>query len=142
MSFNIYLTFDGNCHEAFDFYKSVFGGDFVVRQTFGDGPSDMGVTGADKDRIMHVSLPVGSSMLMGSDTTTNSTAQLIVGTNFSVSTVGESKEQCNELVGKLIEHGEAKMPLQETFWGSYFGMCRDQFDINWMINFDLGVDHS
>ena len=57
MSFNVYLTFDGNCREAFEFYRSVFGGEFSVIMTFGDGPPDMGVPEAEKDRIMHVSLP-------------------------------------------------------------------------------------
>ena len=98
----------------------------------------MGVTGKDKDRIMHVSLPVGSSTLMGSDTTQGSDGPLVVGTNFSISIAGENKEYCDRLFGKLIAAGEVKMPMQETFWGSYFGMCRDQFGINWMINFDMG----
>ncbi len=144
MSLNIYLTFDGNCREAFDFYKSVFGGDFVICQTFGDGPAEMGitVTAADKDRIMHVSLPVGSSTLMGSDTTEESAGSLSIGTNFSISIDGDSKEHCDELFGKLTDGGEVKMPLQETFWGSYFGMCRDQFDINWMVSFETGEAQS
>ena len=142
MSFNIYLTFDGNCREAFEFYRSVFGGDFVAFETFGNGPPDMNVADADKDRVMHVSLPVGTTTLMGSDTTTKPDAPLIVGTNFSISIVGESKQHCDEIFGKLIEGGEVKMPLQETFWGSYFGMCRDRFDVNWMINYDMGKDFS
>jgi len=139
MSLNIYLTFDGNCREAFEFYRSVFGGDFVVCHTFGDGPPDMEVADVDKDRIMHVSLPTGSSTLMGSDTTQGSAGSLVVGTNFSISIVGESKQHCDEVFARLIVGGETKMPLQETFWGSYFGMCRDRFDINWMINFDMGM---
>ena len=142
MSLNIYLTFDGNCREAFDFYKSVFGGEYAAFQTFGDGPPDMGVTGVDKDKIMHVSLPVGSSTLMGSDTTQDSAGTLIVGTNFSVSIVGESKDHCDNVFGKLLAGGVEKMPLQETFWGSYFGMCCDKFGINWMINFDMGNNRS
>lgn len=142
MLLNVYLTFDGNCRAAFDFYKSVFGGDFVVCQTFGDGPPDMGVTGAEKDHIMHVSLPVGSSTLMGSDTTGESAGTLSIGTNFSISIDGESKEHCDDLFGKLTDSGEVTMPLQETFWGSYFGMCRDQFGINWMLSFETGEARS
>jgi len=138
MSLNIYLTFDGNCREVFDFYQSVFGGDFAAYQTFDDGPPEMKASAAGKDRIMHVSLPVGASMLMGSDTMPDSAEPLIVGTNFSISVVGESKEHCDEVFRKLAESGKITMPLQETFWGSYFGMCRDRFDINWMINFDMG----
>lgn len=138
MSLNIYLTFGGNCREVFDFYKTVFGGDFAAFQTYGDGPSDMDVAEGDKDKVMHVSLPVGSSTLMGSDTAGGFGAAVIIGNNFSISIVGENKNQCDLLFAKISEGGEVKMPLQETFWGSYFGMCRDRYDINWMINLDLG----
>ena len=137
MSLNIYLTFDGNCREVFDFYKSVFGGDYSAFQTFGDGPPEMEVAEADRDRVMHVSLPVGSSTLMGSDTAQGFGGPVTVGNNFSISIVGESKQQCDELFAKLVDGGEVKMPLQETFWGAYFGMCLDRYGINWMINFDM-----
>ena len=136
MSLNIYLTFDGNCREAFDFYKSVFGGDFIAFQTFGNGPPDMDVSDADKDKVMHVSLAVGSSVLMGSDTAEGFGPPLVVGTNFSISIVGESKEHCDGLLAKLSDGGEIIMAMQDTFWGSYFGMWRDRFDIAWMANFD------
>ena len=65
MSLNTYLFFDGNCREAFEFYRSVFGGEFSVIQTFGNGPPDLNVPESEKDRIMHVSLPIGSAVLMG-----------------------------------------------------------------------------
>jgi PhnB protein len=71
-------------------------------------------------------------------TTADSAGSLSIGTNFSISIDGESKEQCDKLFSKLTEGGEATMPLQETFWGSYFGMCRDRFDINWMVSFETG----
>ena len=67
MSLSTYLTFDGNCREAFEFYRSVFGGEYQVFTTFGEGPDDMGVGDDEKDRVMHVSLPVGDCVLMGSD---------------------------------------------------------------------------
>ena len=67
MTLSIYLHFNGNCREAFEFYRSVFGGEFDVLQTFGDGPADMGVPDDEANNIMHVSLPVGTSVLMGSD---------------------------------------------------------------------------
>ena len=80
MKLNTYLYFDGQCAEAFDFYKAVFGGEFAVMQTFGDGPPEMAVPDAEKSRIMHVSLPVGGDVLMGSDT---------------VSTMGEPAKPAN-----------------------------------------------
>ena len=142
MSLNIYLSFDGDCREAFEFYKSVFGGEFAVLQTFADGPPDMGIAEADKDRVMHVSLPVGVTTLMGSDIAEGVGGPVVVGTNFSISIVGESKPQCDALLGKLSDGGEVKMAMQETFWGAYFGMCRDRFDINWMINFEMGQNQA
>lgn len=138
MSLNIYLTFNGNCRDVFEHYKSVFGGDFSEFQTFGDGPPDMDVSEGDKDKVMHVSLPVGSSTLMGSDTAQEFGGPAVVGTNFSISIVGESKQQCDDLLAKISQGGEVKMPMQETFWGSYFGMCRDRYDINWMISLEMG----
>ena len=137
MSLNIYLTFDGNCREAFDFYRSVFGGDFAIFQTFREGPPDLGVPDADKDRVMHVSLPVGSSTLMGSDTAEGCGGPVIVGSNFSISIVGQSKPHCDDVIDKLSAGGAVMMPPQETFWGAYFGMCRDRFGIYWMVNYDM-----
>ena len=137
MSLNPYLTFDGNCREVFEFYRSVFGGDFSAIQTFADGPDDMGVPDDEKDRIMHVSLPVGSSVLMGSDRCSAFSPAPVVGDNFSISMSGDSKAHCDELFAKLSDGGAVKMPMQETFWGAYFGLWTDKYGINWMINFPL-----
>ena len=137
MSLNTYLTFDGNCREAFEFYRSVFGGEFAVIQTFGDGPPDMGVPDDEKDRIMHVSLPVGSSVLMGSDSCSSFGGPPTMGDNFSISIAGESREHCDAIFARLSDGGAVKMPMNETFWGAYFGMWTDRFGINWMINYEL-----
>ena len=67
MSLNTYLFFDGNCAEAFDFYRSIFGGDFMMSSTFADGPPDMGIAEEDRDKIMHICYPIGDNVLMGSD---------------------------------------------------------------------------
>jgi len=91
MSLNTYLTFDGNCREAFAFYRSVFGGEFSEFHSFAEGPADMAVPEAERDRIMHVSLPVGASVLMGSDSCSAFGSPPIVGNNFAISIVGESK---------------------------------------------------
>ena len=137
MSLNTYLFFDGNCREAFEFYRSVFGGEFSALQTFGDGPPDMNVPDAEKDRIMHVSLPVGSGVLMGSDSTSAFGPPPVKGTNFAISIGGESREHCDEILAGLSEGGTVKMPMQETFWGAYFGCWTDRFGIEWMINYEL-----
>lgn len=137
MQLNTYLTFDGNCREAFDFYLSVFGGEYLVFQTFGDGPPEMEVPAAVKDNVMHVSLPIGDSVLMGSDTGPGQPG-VSAGDNFSISVNADSRAQCDDLFAKMSAGGEVTMPMQDTFWGSYFGTCRDRFGINWMIDFDQG----
>ena len=137
MALNIYLTFDGNCREAFEFYRTVFGGEFSAFQTFADGPPDMPLPEELKDQIMHVSLPVGESVLMGSDRGPGAAAELVVGTNFSLSIAGQSREHCDEVFARLSAGGNVTTPLQDMFWGAYFGMCRDRFGINWMINYEL-----
>ncbi|MDE0005163.1 MAG: VOC family protein [Rhodospirillaceae bacterium] len=137
MSLNTYLFFDDNCREAFELYRSVFGGEFQELQTYGDGPPDAEVPESEKDRIMHVSLAVGSSVLMGSDTGVTHGRPPIKGTNFAISVVGESKEHCDEVFAKLSNGGTVEMPLQETFWGAYFGSWTDRFGVGWMINYQL-----
>ena len=133
-----YLTFDGNCREAFEFYRSVFGGDFQSFQTFADAPDDMPVSDEDKGNVMHVSLPVGDSVLMGSDNGSFGPA-VVTGNNFSISISGDSREQCDEVFAKLSAGGSTTMPLQETFWGSYYGLWTDRFGINWMVNYALNA---
>ena len=137
MTLSTYLTFDGKCGPAFDFYKSVFSGDFAVRSTFADAPPDMNVKDTDRDRIMHVSLPIGDSVLMGSDTTSEHGGPVTMGNNFSVSFSPKTKEEADRVFGKLAEGGSVTMKLQNTFWGAYFGMCTDKFGIQWMVNVDL-----
>ena len=137
MSLSTYLFFDGNCREAFEFYRSVFGGEFSELQTFGEGPPDMNVPEAEQDRIMHVSLPIGSGVLMGSDSTSAFGPPPVQGTNFAISIAGDSREHCDEVLAGLSEGGTVKMPMQETFWGAYFGCWTDRFGIDWMINYEL-----
>ena len=84
MHLETYLTFNGDCREAFEFYREVFGGEFIVLSTFAEGPSDMDVPEADLDLILHMSLPIGSSVLMGSDTTGAFGPPPEVGGNFSL----------------------------------------------------------
>ena len=138
MTLNIYLTFDGNCREVFEFYRSVFGGEFSIVQTFGDGPPDMGVPEDEQDRIMHVSFPIGSSVLLGSDTVTGFGPPGVKGDNFSVSCATQSREETDELFAKISEGGTVTMPLADMFWGSYFGTCTDKFGIKWQFNWEQG----
>ena len=137
MSLATYLHFGGNCREAFEFYRSVFGGEFGVFQTMGDGPGDMPIPESEKDLVMHVQLPIGSSVLMGSDVPSIFGPPPVVGNNFSISYAPESREQVDSLLAKLSEGGSVEMEAQEMFWGAYFGSCRDKFGIGWMLNFEI-----
>ncbi|MYA02229.1 MAG: VOC family protein [Chloroflexi bacterium] len=136
MTLNTYLTFENNCREAFEFYRSVFGGDFSEWQTFGDGPPDMGIPDEAKQLVMHVSLPIGDSILMGSDSNPAFGPGPVMVTNFSISYVPDSRQDADEKFAALSDGGEASMPMSEMFWGAYFGTCTDRFGIAWMINFD------
>lgn len=136
MTLDTYLIFDGDCREAFEFYRSVFGGEYEVFTTFGDVP-DHAPAGDDRaERIMHVALPVGDSVLMGSDTSSFN-PPLAVGNNFSISVAVESRERADELHAGLAAGGAVTMPMEGTFWGSYFGMCTDRFGVNWMLSCPL-----
>jgi len=136
---NVYLTFDGNCEEAFNFYKSVFGSEFSSLSRFKDMPPLEGVPpqeGEAGEKIMHVSLPVSKeTILMGSDT--GSWAPKIeTGNNFSISITTDSKEEADRFFNELSVGGTVTMPMEDTFWGDYFGSFTDKFGINWMVGFN------
>jgi PhnB protein len=135
-----YLTFNGNTEEAFNFYKSVFGGEFTEMHRFNMMPPQEGmpaISEEDGNKIMHVSLPIGKdSILFGSDTN-NSHGKVTFGNNFSISINPDSIEESDKLFNGLSAGGTVTMPLEKTFWNAYFGMFTDKFGINWMLNFDL-----
>lgn len=133
-----YLTFNGNCEEAFTFYKSVFGGEFNYMGRFGEMPEseEYPISDADKNKIMHVSLPIGNSILMGSDTGGEWATSFVLGNNFSISITAHTKEEADKLFMGLSEGGQVTMPLGKTFWSEYYGMLVDKFKINWMIGLD------
>lgn len=136
---NVYLTFNGNCEEAFNFYKSVFGGEFPYFGRFKDMPPQPGqkaMPESDGNKIMHVSLPVSKeTMLMGSDTGGEWASSFKQGNNFSISINAESKDEADRFFRQLSAGGQTIMPMNNTFWGAYFGMLTDKFGINWMVNY-------
>jgi len=138
---NAYLTFDGNCETAFNFYKSAFGGEFCSVNRFGEMPQQEGMPPLSeemKNRVLHISLPVSAeTVLMGSDTMPGMSPDISVGNNFSISLGVSSKEEADSLFAALSADGKVTMPLDNTFWGAYFGMWTDKFGINWMVNYDL-----
>jgi PhnB protein len=134
---NTYLNFNGNCEAAFSFYKSVFGGEFAHLSRFNEMPEsdEFKVPKTDGNKVMHVGLPIGNSFLMGSDTIDTWGPKFVKGNNFSVSVTPENKEEADSIFNALSKNGQVTSPLQDTFWGAYFGMLTDQYGINWMINY-------
>ncbi|MEA4996015.1 MAG: VOC family protein [Petrimonas sp.] len=131
---NPYLNFDGTCEEAFRFYKVVFGGEFL-----GDVHKMKDIPGMEipeeaKNRIMHVALPVGNDLLMGSDVFLGQ--PFVQGNNNYISLFPESREEADRLFGALSEGGEVEMPMADQFWGDYFGSLKDKFGVYWMINYN------
>jgi PhnB protein len=134
---NAYLNYEGNCEEAFNFYKSVFGGEFTYVGRYSEmPPGDTPLPEEDKNKIMHMSLPIGSTILMGSDSAGAWGGNTIVGNNISLSINTDSQAEADRLFNGLSAGGTVTMPMDKTFWGSYFGMFTDKYGINWMISFD------
>lgn len=133
---NPYLNFAGNTEEAFKFYKTVFGGEFKFLQRFKDTPEAGRVAANEKDKIMHVALPVGKgNTLMATDALESMGHKLTVGTNINLSLEAESKDEAEKLFKGLSQGGKVTMPLGDTFWGAHFGMVTDKFGIQWMVNY-------
>lgn len=139
---NPYLNFNGNTEEAFNFYKSVFGGEFAAVMRFRDvsnteGCEGMKVSEHELDKIMHIALPVGKgNVLMATDGLESMGQNFRFGDNFSISISADSRHEADELFSRLSEGGKVEMPLADAFWGDYFGMLQDKFGIQWMVSYN------
>jgi len=131
---NITLIFNGKTEAAFNFYKSVFGGEFINFQRMKDMPNAQAMPEEEAEKILHVALPVGSSALMGMDMPTFRGA-VTEGKNFMVTLDTGSDEETEKVFNGLSEGGTVTMPLGHQFWGAYFGMVTDQFGIQWMLSY-------
>ena len=133
---NPHVNFNGNAEEAFNFYKSVFGGEFERIVRFKDlASAGFPIEKHEENKIMHIALPIGGSMLMANDvpekmgrTNENENRSKIVIT-------AESKEEADKLFNGLSAGGQVEMPISDSPWGSYFGMFRDKYGIEWMVDF-------
>ena len=134
MALSTYLFFDGDCGDAFDFYASVFGGELAMKTTYAEAPPEMGVTDDIGDRIMHVTMQLGDEVLMGSDIWGEGVGKGMAGGNFAISYTPSTRKEADELFASLMDGGDVSMPMQETFWGAYFGQGTDRFGVMWMIN--------
>ncbi len=130
------ITFNGNAEEAFNFYKSVFGGEFVSLMRWKDMPGGK-ISPDDANKIMHVALPIGkTNVIMGGDMPSSMRSQLSSGNNFTISLECESKEEATKLYHALVAGGkeDPQMPLGDAFWGAYAGFLTDKFGVRWMVN--------
>ncbi len=138
LRFDIYLNFAGNTEEAFNFYKSVFGGEFSSLQRFKDTPEADKLSAEDQEKLMHIAMPIGNGMtLMATDALESMGFKLITGNNYSININVNSKDEADQIFKKLSEGGKIEMPLETTFWNAYFGTFSDKFGIQWMVNYDL-----
>jgi PhnB protein len=137
---NTYLNFKNQTEEAFNFYKSVFGGEFgndgIAR--FSDIPPMEGAPAlpeADKNLIMHIELKItGGHVLMGTDAPESMGFQVNYGNNVHISLEPDTREETKQLFDALSAGGKITMELQDMFWGAYYGSLTDKFGVQWMVN--------
>jgi len=133
---NPYLNFNGNTEEAFNFYKSVFGGEFAMVMRFKDEPNagKAAIEEETKNKIMHIALPIGKgNLLMATDALESMGQKLHIGNNFYISISAESKEEADKLFKGLSEGGKIEMPMADQFWGDYFGALVDKSGVRCMV---------
>jgi PhnB protein len=140
---NPYLNFPGNTKEAFEFYRSVFGGEFVDVLRFRDMGDTMGVPESQLDGIAHISLPLGpGNILMGTDQPESWGQPLRPGNNFYIAIEADDAEEADRLFGGLSAGGRVEMPLQKTSWAEKYGSCVDRYDVQWMVMYTGDVQFS
>lgn len=128
-----YVLFNGNCKEAVNFYKTHLGGELFM-MTYGEAPQQAHDFPANaKDKIMHANLKKGSFNLMAGDTPTNDAK---IGDNVQLYLSCESRAEVEKIYKAFSEKGKITVPLNDTFWGAYFGMLTDQFGVHWMLGFE------
>lgn len=135
---NPHINFNGNAEDAFNFYRSVFGGEFARIVRFKEMANEhFPVSEKEANKIMHIALPIGNSnVLMGND------VPEVLGTvnekehRSKIAISAESREEADKIFNGLSAGGEVEMPIADSPWGSYFGMFRDKYGIEWMIDYD------
>jgi PhnB protein len=130
MQMNVHLNFQGNCAEAFAFYKEVFGVKNAFAMKYGEAPPGMPVPPEWKDKIMHTSIPIGEGLLMGCDAPPGRSTPL---GGFQVSVQAHDEAEVKRTFEALKDGGTVQMPMSPTFWFPLFGMCTDKFGVAWMV---------
>jgi PhnB protein len=127
---NVHLNFQGNCAEAFGFYKTVFGAKNAFTMKYGEAPEGSPVPPDWKDKILHTSIPMGEGQLMGCDAPQGRSTPI---GGFQISVQSKDEPEVKRIYEALKEGGSVQMPLAPTFWSPLFGMCTDKFGVAWMV---------
>lgn len=135
ISLNPYLNFNGTSEEAFNFYKSVFGGEFRALMRFSDTPEGDKMPPELRNKIMHIALPIGNNVIMATDALESLGQHLVEGNNSYISVSPDSLEETRRLFDALSAGGEVEMPLEKMFWGAWFASFKDKFGTRWMLDF-------
>lgn len=136
MKLNPYLNFNGNAETAFRFYQAVFGGELSL-YFFKDMMPDTELADHEKNYVMHVGLPISDGQfLMGSDCLSNQGTPLRMGNNSYISIMPDSREEADRIFSALSDGGEVEVPMEDMFWGDYYGSFKDRFGVEWMIMFN------
>ncbi|MFN8281781.1 MAG: VOC family protein [Chitinophagales bacterium] len=135
---NPHVNFNGNAEEAFNFYRSIFGGEFAMVVRFKDMPGDPNhpIDESEANKIMHIALPIGKNVLMANDVPSFMGVVNENENRSKISISAESKEEADHLFKGLSAGGQVEFPIGDSPWGSYFGMFRDKYGIEWMVDFD------
>ncbi|MEO5977336.1 MAG: VOC family protein [Chryseolinea sp.] len=137
MKLNPYLNFPGTTEQAFNFYKSIFGGEFIGLTRFKDVKDGDKMPPAEQNMLMHVALPIGKdTILMATDTIESMGQKINMGNNVHLVISVDSKADADKYFNALSAGGKINQPLADQFWGAYFGMCIDKFGVYWMVSYD------
>ncbi len=131
MHLSVHLNFDGNCEEAFDFYKSVFGAKNAFTMKYGEAPEGMPIEPGWKDKVLHTSLPMGDGMLMGCDAPRDRSTPI---GGFQIALSSPDEAEVKRIYEALKVGGSVQMAMGPTFWSPMFGMCTDKFGVGWMVS--------
>ena len=134
---NPHINFNGNAEEAFTFYRSVFGGEFAKIIRFKElSCPEFPIAEEDENKIMHIALPIGKTFLMANDVPESMGPTNEKENRSKIVISAESREEADKLFNGLSAGGQVEMPIMDSPWGSYFGMFRDKYGIEWMVDFD------
>ena len=136
LNVDFYLHFNGEAEKAMNFYKKVFGGEFLAFQRYSDLPGSEKMSEEDRNKMLHVSIKILPHVtLMASDAVTGKGDGVMFGNNYHICLQTSGEKEADKLFAALSDEGKIEMPMNKTFWGAYFGSFRDKFGINWMINY-------